>query len=218
MKKTSLTYILKNLKSGENMLLTYKSWKSLNESIMPSFNLGLKSPNNLGIRNQFDFEEAKKKSKKKMEDGEIVDPAAEKDKPEIDVKVDDNDDDNEGCDTKMCGKMAKKKSKKKMWSDEDDAPEATDSVKVNKCGDKKDLEDEEEDDSEGEGENMEKPMFSKKSKKKMKEASEEEDWWNSVRNMVNSSPDQKYDDGCADLFKPIDTENLTQAVRDESGR
>jgi hypothetical protein len=72
------------------------------------------------------------------------------------------------------------------------------------------------------------PMFSKKkskkaSKKKMqKEATEDEKWWNSVRSMTGSSPDTKYNDGWTeyqskDLFTPVDTENLTQAVRPEPG-
>jgi hypothetical protein len=73
-------------------------------------------------------------------------------------------------------------------------------------------------------------MFSKKnskksSKKKMqKEATDDEKWWNSVKSMTGSSPDTKYNDGWTeyqstgggeDLFTPVDTENLTQAVRPE---
>ena len=85
-------------------MLSYKQWKSLNESILPSFNLGLGNPNSLGIQTPFGFEEAKhgKKSKKKMPtgDGEIVDASSKKDDPkedeeeevEVDVDVEKADD------------------------------------------------------------------------------------------------------------------------------
>jgi hypothetical protein len=112
-------------------MLSYKQYKALNESIMPSFTLGLGKPNNLGLISP--FAEAKK-SKKKMDikldndedieddiedddetgDGETVQAASEKDEPEVDVHVDK--DDEGGC---GCGKTCKK-SKKKMWKDDDD--------------------------------------------------------------------------------------------------
>lgn len=73
------------------------------------------------------------------------------------------------------------------------------------------------------------PMFSKKSSKKkmQKEATDEEKWWSSVHSMTGSSPDAKYNDGWTEyqstgggenLFTPVDTENLTQAVRPEPGQ
>jgi hypothetical protein len=120
-------------------MLSYKQWKSLNESVLPSFNLGLGRPASLGIVSQFGFEEAgmgkKKHGKKKMEDGEIVKPARKADKPSVDVEVGDDDEDVKSVDVcekcgGMCGKTSKKKcnlcamkSKKKMWSDEDDQAE-----------------------------------------------------------------------------------------------
>ena len=116
-------------------MLSYKQWKSLNESVLPSFNLGLGRPSNLGISSQFGFEEAKhgdhgkkmKKMKKMKGDSDLVEPAEKKDDPDVDVKLGDKGD--VSCCGK-CGSMAKKhgkkhcgmcmKSKKKMWSDEDD--------------------------------------------------------------------------------------------------
>jgi hypothetical protein len=44
----------------------------------------------------------------------------------------------------------------------------------------------------------------KNSKKKMKESTEEESWWNSVKNMIGPV-DQKFDDGCNDGFQMIRT-------------
>lgn len=221
------------------MLLGYKQWKMLNESVMPSLAIGIASQSSLGLQNPYaSLDEAKKKSKKKMHfgddedisgDGEMVDAASAKDTPDLDVDLEDEDEGGGGC-GEHCGKMskkkAKKKSKKKMWSDEDDeAPE-------------EDLEDDEEmvDDEEGEeemgdevvakkkppmGGEEEVPLFSKKkSKKKMKrEATEEEAWWASVKNMVSSNPNQKFGDGWTEyqedaLFAPVDQNNLTQAVRE----
>ena len=53
---------------------SYKQWKLMNESILPSFNLGLGRPSNLGITSQFGFDEGmhkkkKKKMKKMMKEG-----------------------------------------------------------------------------------------------------------------------------------------------------
>jgi len=73
-------------------MLSYTKWKTLNESILPSFNLGLGRVSNLGIQSQYGFEEVKseKKKKKKMVtgDGEIVKPSSAKDKPSDDADVD----------------------------------------------------------------------------------------------------------------------------------
>ena len=50
-------------------MLSYKQWKTLNESVLPSFNLGISNPSNLGIQAPsgfgMDLEVAKKLSKKK---------------------------------------------------------------------------------------------------------------------------------------------------------
>ena len=45
-------------------------------------------------------------------------------------------------------------------------------------------------------------------------------WWDSVNKMIGPDPDQKFHDGWTEyqkdsLFTPVDTENLTQAVRPE---
>lgn len=174
-------------------MLSYKQFKALNESVMPSFTLGVANPANLGLSSPFAaFQEAKKMAKKKAKkkmigdeeetgDGEMVMPSSEKDEPDVDVDTgeDMGDEDMGGCD--KCTKMSRKKSKKKMWSDEDDAaPEEED------MGDEEEVpeddeemedeeapvEDEEEDDESGEelagkgSMGTAGPMFSKKSKKK----------------------------------------------------
>lgn len=268
-------------------MLSYKQYKALNESVMPSFNLGVTNPTNLGLSSPFaDYAEAKKmakkKSKKKMfgdeeeetGDGEMVPPASEKDEPDVDVDMGD-DEDSGDCGMK-CAK-SKKKSKKKMWSDEDDA--APEEEGEEDMGDEEDMDDMGDEDIEGEPDEDEEsgealagkgsmgdkgpmsnkgPMFSKKSKKKCgsgedmsdedmddeeegddvpeegdemqfskkkskkklkKEATEEEKWWNSVHDMMGPAPDTKYGDGWTEYqsseFTPIDTENLTQAIRPE---
>lgn len=316
-------------------MLSYKQWKMLNESIMPSFNLGVVNPSNLGVQTQsafmMDIEEAKmakKKAKKKMfgdddetGDGEMVEPASDKDDPDVDVNLGDDKGscgDDEKCGAfskksskktakksskKKCGadmdmhdmddednedshkkdddggdedelmfskKKAKKKmmkSKKKMWNDDDDADgdedddDHHDDEEHENDDDDSDNDDEDDFDGEddGDGDDDEEddqvakkskfnlggkggdagggsgmgdagPMFSKKkskkaSKKKMTaEATEDEKWWNSVRSMTGSNPDQKYGDGwteyqttAEELFTPVDTGNLTQAVRPGQG-
>jgi hypothetical protein len=124
-------------------MLSYKQWKTLNESILPSFNLGITNPSNLGIQSQsgftMDLEETKKNSKKKMfgdedddedeeededetGDGEMVEPSSEKDEPDVDVDVDGEDEKpkfSKKCGN-MCGAKSKKKSKSKCGSDVDD--------------------------------------------------------------------------------------------------
>lgn len=305
-------------------MLSYKQWKMLNESVMPSFNLGVVNPSNLGLQTQsaftMDIEEAKmakKKAKKKMfgdddetGDGEMVEPASDKDDPDVDVKIGD---DKGSCDGDKCGAFSKKKSKKsskkkcgadmdmdddhddkhsgkeddddggdedelmfskkkakkkmmkskkKMWGDDDDAGEGDEDDDDHHDEEEHENDDDDEDDFDGEddgdGDDDEEddqvakgkfnlggkggdagggsgmgdagPMFSKKkskkaSKKKMTaEATEDEKWWNSVRNMTGSNPDQKYGDGwteyqttAEDLFTPVNTENLTQAVRPGQG-
>ena len=117
-------------------MLSYKQWKTFNESVLPSFSLGLGRPSSLGLVSQFGFDEmkmAKKKAKKKMEDGEIVKAKRKADKPEVEVDVDGEDSEENGVCGSMCGSKSKKhsakkcklcmKSKKKMWSDEDDQDE-----------------------------------------------------------------------------------------------
>jgi hypothetical protein len=239
-------------------MLSYKQWKMLNESVLPSFTLGVANPSNLGLNAPsgfgMDILEAKKKSKKKMDlggeddetgDGETVEPSSPKDDPDVDVDVDVHDDDaaiedGQGCDS-MCGKGSKKnckkskknckKSKKKMdvdVSDDGDQPD--------------DSGDEDEGEGDDDGDDVELagkggdvgggmgdagPMFSKKKSKKagkkMKaEASEEDAWWASVKSMVGPAPNTKYKDGWSEyqedaLFTPVDTDNLTQAVRPEPG-
>lgn len=156
-------------------MLSYKQWKSLNESALSSFNLGLSTPNNLGVVSQFGFEETKhqKKKKKKMPtgDGEIVDASSKKDEPkkaDVDVEVEKGEDsDKPGmcgdcgtlCGVKakswakkcmMCGKgMCGMKSKKKMDGDESDWSDEDDADHKDEDKAKKDDEDHEEDAEEG---------------------------------------------------------------------
>jgi len=127
-------------------MLSYKQWKTLNESILPSFNLGLGQPTNLGIQSAFGLgleeskKAAKKKAKKKMEkdkyddedeDDDLVEPSRKADDPDVEMMDDEDDDEDGDDDKKSCGNMSKKMmksdekscgkmSKKKMWSDQDD--------------------------------------------------------------------------------------------------
>lgn len=284
-------------------MLSYKQWKTLNESILPSFSLGIGNPSNLGLQSPFStLEEGKKKSKKKMwddeddaedvekddeekedeeegdgedaetGDGEVVEPSSEKDDPDVDVEVgEDEEESPKGCGAKCgakcakCGRMSKKKSKKKCGADmnplegDDDEEDDNDfKSKMKSKGRDEEEDDEEEDEDEGdEGkEEKEMPMMmskkkskmkskkkmasgeedgceedkddkdvkmvddkmdsKKKSKKKMKESTEEDAWWNSVRNMIGPAPDTKYNDGWTDYFKQVDTDNLTQSIRNEN--
>jgi len=270
-------------------MLSYKQWKTLNESILPSFNLGIANPSNLGLQAPagFGFEEARmsKKTKKKMSDeedededededekdaetgdGEVVDKkdAPPKNKPDVDVEDDEDDDedaeddeDNEDDEEKgekckkcgmycknKCGSYAKKKSKKKMSADNDEDDKDEDEDKCPDCGkeectcddecpecgeDKEDCTCDDDGkktkikiggkgglstDSDADQQNIKNAK--KKSKKKMHaESADEESWWNSVHNMLGTT-DEKFSDGVEGLFTPVDTENLTQAVRDES--
>jgi hypothetical protein len=156
-------------------MLSYKQWKSLNESALSSFNLGLSAPNNLGIVSQFGFEETKheKKKKKKMPtgDGEIVDPSSKKDEPkksgDVDVEVEKGEDSKKSdkpglcgecgklCGVKakswakkcmMCGKgMCGMMSKKKMDADESDWSDEDDADNKDEEKVKKNDEDHDED-------------------------------------------------------------------------
>lgn len=224
-------------------MLSYKNWRMINEAILPNFSLGLATPTNLGISGS-NLEEAKAKKMAADEtgDGEMVDPASEKDVPEC----------------SRCGKYAKKKMKKakKMWSDEDDAEEAPEEeVEETPEGDEEEVPEEdvpEEDvDSEEEVpeedaeateepvEDEEVPMYSKKkskkSKKKMKaeeteaqevQSEEEMAWWNSVHSMTEAPLNQKYYDGYTEyqpsesadgLFTPINQDELGISIRQEPG-
>jgi hypothetical protein len=163
-------------------MLSYKQWKSLNESILPSFNLGLGGPSKIGLvmQNSFDTEE-----------GEIAEAKKGKKHPKVEVEVKDEEkeDGKPSCGKmcgKNCGKMCGKMSKKKMWSDEDDNYEDEDEDMEDEDEDMddeedEDMEDEDEDmddeddededdedeDMEDEGEESAEMQFSKKSKKKM---------------------------------------------------
>ena len=177
-------------------MLSYKQWKTLNESFTGSFNLGVKSSGQvLGIQSPFasygieleEAKKAKKAKKKKMHgeedetgDGEVVGPSSEKDEPEVDVDSDEGEEGEEGeegdekvspCDEpKMCGKNAKKNSKKKMCSDEDEGEEDED--EEDGMEGEEDGEEDEEDEEDGEENLGKKPLekdelqFSKKNAKK----------------------------------------------------
>ena len=163
-------------------MLSYKQWKTLNESVLPSFSLGLGRPSSLGLVSQFGFDEmkmAEKKAKKKMDDGEIVKAKRKADKPDVEVDVDGKDSEEMDVCGKcgsMCGSMSKKhsekhcklcmKSKKKMWSDEDDRDEEEAE------GDQEEAEGDEE---EAEGEEEEAKAEKKKAEADEEEADEDED-------------------------------------------
>ena len=175
-------------------MISYKQWKLVNESVLPSFNLGLGRATNLGIQSQFGLDEAKaaKKKKKKMVDDELVKPGkkadkpGEDDEPEVDVDVDGHDDDeDEGDDDdgdkeecgSYCAKCAKSKkkcsmcsmmAKKKMASDEDNEEEE-DHDEDEEDHDEEDHDEEDHDeDEEDHDEDMKKDAkYCKMSKKKM---------------------------------------------------
>ena len=101
----------------------------MNESVLPSYNLGLGRPSNLGILSQFGFEESEhmhKKKKKKMKgDSDLVEPAEKKDEPDVEVEVDEK---NSKAHCKKCGEkcgsMSYKKSKGKCAKCKMEAAEA----------------------------------------------------------------------------------------------
>lgn len=224
-------------------MLSYKQYKALNESVMPSFALGLASHTNLGINSPFaSFEEAKKVAKKKAKkkmfgddeetgDGEMVPPASEKDEPDVDVEVGEEEAEDEDCGCKsMSKKKSKKTSKKKMWADEDDAQPEDEESDDSEEESEEEIEDGEEEevpegpckaddvaDEEsgvalaGKGSPKELSFSKKKAKKSMKKESAEQEWWDSLNQMMGSSSDYKY----STELTPIDVNSLTQAVRQE---
>jgi hypothetical protein len=153
-------------------MLSYKQWKSINESVLPSFTLGLSNPLNLGIKAQggVELDEAGHSKKKKDKEPEV----------KVDVKEDD-----EECKCgKKCGMKCGKMSKKKMWSDEDDQEEEEFEDDHDEDHDEEEEDDHDEDADEEEeeydhdedhdedadedhDEDAEEMKFSKKSKKKM---------------------------------------------------
>jgi hypothetical protein len=135
-------------------MLSYKQWKSINESVLPSFTLGLSNPLNLGIKAQggVELDEAGHGHHKKKKDN--------KEEPEVEVDVKEDD---EKCKCgKKCGMKCGKMSKKKMWSDEDDQEDEEEDHDEDS-----EEESEEEDHDEDSEEDAEEMKFSKKSKKKM---------------------------------------------------
>ena len=223
-------------------MLSYKQWKSLNESVLPSFTLGVSGPQNIGLQlqNGFDLEEGRHAKKKKKDSEE----------PEVEVEVKEKEEKSKK-DDKKCGMKCGKKCPKcsKMFSDEEDY-EDEEEDKDEDEGEEEDKdedkgEEDEGEEDEGEDEDEESSMKMKMSKKKMlkgsqhkldvdgdgkitkkdfeilrkkkkiKEQAENMDnWWNSVNNMIGPLPGTKFNDG---LFTPVDTENLAQAVREEPG-
>lgn len=212
-------------------MLSYKQWRMLNESVFPSFTLGVTSPNNLGVvgGNGVGLEEAKgKKMGKKMhgdegEDGELVDAIAPKDDPDVDVDDEEHDG---GC--RFCGKNQKKsakkqakhmkKSAKKMWSDEDDAggdfEEEDEDVESAEEETGKDLDgDNEEGEPEDHAEKVAQPLFqkkqgkkqAKKQTKKMKkestDMSDEEQDWWNSVHSMIGAPQTKFSDGWSEYHE-----------------
>lgn len=213
------------------IMISFKQWQIVNESLMGSIPIGLGNPQNLGVVSNLGLDESKAK-KKKMEDdaeevdneddgetgdGEVVEPKSPKDNVKVSVEDDDDGEDEEmdmekcGCGGK-CGKCAKKKakknSKKKCGSDE------------NKAMDLKSNEDEDENSGksdENKAKDLEGTEFAKKkAKKKMKEAylDTDDEWMTSLKNMMDvSNTTQKFSSGLEGLFTPVD--ELTQAIRKE---
>jgi hypothetical protein len=53
--------------------------------------------------------------------------------------------------------------------------------------------------------------------KNEKVTKEETNWWKSVNGMIGEGdPSTKFSSGCESLFKAVDTDNLYQAIRNES--
>jgi hypothetical protein len=226
-------------------MLSYKQWKTLNESVLPSFTLGVSGPQNIGLQLQsgFDLEEGKHAKKKK--------------EPKVEVEVEEKEDSKKDkkC-GKMCGKMCSKCSK--MLSDEEDYEDEDKDHDEEECG-KEDHEeedhdedheeehdeedhDEEDHDEEDHDEEDKKNVNMKMSKKKMlkgdqhkidanrdgritaddfkilrkKKKKNEQAELDAWWNSVNNMAGPMPGTKFDDgLFQPIDQENLTQAVREE---
>lgn len=181
-------------------MLPYKQWKMLNESVMPSYNLGIAKPSNLGLQSQFalGLEESKKKAKKKMfgddedetGDGEMVEPSCEKDEPEVDVSLEKGDDTEF---SKKCGaKCAKSKKNSKK-----------------KCGGDVDMDDTESNDQDKDDDEENKEiMFSKKNSKKSKKKmwSDEDDQEDMKDSDVDSEDEVDSEDIDSDDDEDIDSD------------
>ena len=164
-------------------MLSYKQWKSLNESVLPSFTLGVSGPQNIGLQlqNGFDLEEGRHAKKKKKDSEE----------PEVEVEVKEKEEKSKK-DDKKCGMKCGKKCPKcsKMFSDEEDyedeeedkdEDEGEEEDKDEDKGEEDKDEDEGEEDEgeedegeedEGEDEDEESSMKMKMSKKKMLKGSQ----------------------------------------------
>lgn len=162
-------------------MISYKEYKMLMETVTPTVNLGVTSPDTIGsVGNSFGFtavdatEDAEAllasldEAKKKMFGDEMVDP---KDAPPKDSDEDAEEDAEEDSEDGECMKKSKKKSKK----EEVEALRAElNEMKKKKCGgemmdmikDKGDDDDDSDDDDDDEGgDDMEMAMQKKKSKK-----------------------------------------------------
>ena len=128
-------------------MLSYKNWKSLNESIF-NRSLGLSSPQSLGLISPIHSEGKAKKEVIEDEsgDGETVPAASEKDEPKM-VKC------------KHCGKYSKMMKKEEMEHEEEESEE----------------EDHKEEDHEDEGESEEEDHEEEDESEEDEDESEEED-------------------------------------------
>lgn len=178
-------------------LNSYKQWQMLNETFgaVGSFTLGLSNPQSLGIvgsQGLMDLEEAKKQAKKKKMDADI----------EMDDEISDEDDDD------MEIEKIGIKGKKLVGPEEEEEEEEEDG-------------EEEEEEEEIDTDITKRPIFMKKKcKKAMKKAmkkgmkKEDQEWWNSINNMLLANPDT---DKCWDGFSRIKEDALLPPVDSNQG-
>lgn len=199
-------------------MLSYNQWKTLNESLF-STTLGVAGQTPLGVLNSL-LDEAKAKGKKKMfgddaeddaetGDGEVVEPASEKDAPEDDeVEVKMGGDEKGGCG--KCMKSKKKMSVKPTFTDEDDA-EAGPEMDAEEGGEEVPAEEDEAEEGDDEEQPCGKkklpmpvntPMAAKKKLKKEAYLDDEADWLQSVQSMIGTGKvNVKFDDGFTRYFE-----------------
>ena len=195
-------------------MLSYKNWKTLNESYGPAITLGIKTPNVvggvMGSHLEPELDEAKKcKDCKKMLGNEpLLGKIKMKMKPKLGAKPE----------------LGEKPEDDEIdLKDKIDDDEPVDDDEIDEPTDDDEIDDEVPDEEPGDEEEIDikKPSLDKiaiktSSKKSTKKASkkaskkmtaEESQWWNSVHSMLNVNDiDKKYWDGYREdvLFNPID--------------
>ena len=193
-------------------MLSYKNWKTFNESIGSTFVLGVKQPQNIGVVgangsseedkfSEFDIalEEAKKKMKKKM-NGEMGGGEPNPEAPEAPEE--------------------EEKVKKKRPPEDASPEEGGEEGDEGDDHEEKESPDEEakEKEIEPDEEAKEKPTLFQKKKQKAKMKKEDVDFWNSLQKMLHGGlPSAKFRDGTNGfsedaLLAPIDINKAVTEV------